>query len=53
MMTLLFPVICYPMPAALTLYMTVQNLLTILQTWLTKDEPEVEVVAPSPKKAKG
>ena len=53
MMTLLFPVICYPMPAALTLYMTVQNLLTILQTWLTKDEPEVEVIAPVTKKAKG
>ena len=52
-MTLLFPVICYNMPAALTLYMTVQNLLTILQTWLTKDEPEVEVIAPIAKKAKG
>jgi len=53
MMTLLFPVICYPMPAALTLYMTIQNLLTILQTWLTKDEPDVEVIAPAPKKVKG
>ena len=52
-MTLLFPVICYAMPAALTLYMTVQNLLTILQTLLTKDEPEVEVIVPSPKKVKG
>jgi YidC/Oxa1 family membrane protein insertase len=53
MMTLLFPVICYPMPAALTLYMTIQNLLTILQTWLTKDEPDVEVIAPAAKKVKG
>jgi len=53
MMTLLFPIICYPMPAALTLYMTIQNLLTILQTWLTKDEPDVEVIAPAPKKVKG
>ena len=53
MMTLLFPVICYPMPAALTLYMTIQNLLTMLQTWLTKDEPDVEVIAPAPKKVKG
>jgi YidC/Oxa1 family membrane protein insertase len=53
MMTLLFPVICYPMPAALTLYMTIQNLLTILQTWLTKDD-DVEVILPaSSKKAKG
>ncbi len=51
MMTLLFPVICYPMASALTLYMTIQNLLTMLQTWLTKDEPDVEVIAP--KKVKG
>lgn len=53
MMTLLFPVICYPMASALTLYMTIQNLLTMLQTWLTKDEPDVEVIAPAPKKVKG
>ena len=53
MMTLLFPIICYPMPAALTLYMTIQNLLTILQTWLTKDEPDVVVIPPATKKAKG
>lgn len=53
MMTLLFPVICYPMPAALTLYMTIQNLLTILQTWLTKEEPDVVVIEPAPKKVKG
>jgi YidC/Oxa1 family membrane protein insertase len=52
-MTLLFPVICYPMPAALTLYMTIQNLLTILQTWLTKDEPAVTVIPPVAKKVKG
>ena len=50
-MTLMFPLICYTMPAALTLYMTVQNLLTILQAAVTKDEPEVEVLPP--KKAKG
>ncbi|MEY4817559.1 MAG: hypothetical protein RLZZ23_332 [Verrucomicrobiota bacterium] len=53
MMTLLFPIICYPMPAALTLYMTIQNLLTILQTWLTKDEPDVVVIPSVTKKAKG
>jgi YidC/Oxa1 family membrane protein insertase len=53
MMTLLFPIICYPMPAALTLYMTIQNLLTILQTWLTKDEPDVVVIPPATKKVKG
>jgi YidC/Oxa1 family membrane protein insertase len=50
-MTLMFPLICYTMPAALTLYMTVQNLLTILQAAVTKEEPEVEVIPP--KKAKG
>jgi hypothetical protein len=33
--------------------MTIQNLLTMLQTWLTKDEPDVEVIAPAPKKVKG
>jgi hypothetical protein len=27
--------------------------LTMLQTWLTKDEPDVEVIAPAPKKVKG
>jgi YidC/Oxa1 family membrane protein insertase len=53
MMTLLFPVICYPMASALTLYMTIQNLLTMLQTWLTKDEPDVVVIAPATKKVKG
>jgi YidC/Oxa1 family membrane protein insertase len=53
MMTLLFPVICYPMASALTLYMTIQNLLTMLQTWLTKDEPDVVVIPPAPKKVKG
>jgi membrane protein insertase Oxa1/YidC/SpoIIIJ len=47
----MFPLICYTMPAALTLYMTVQNLLTILQAAVTKDEPAVEVIPP--KKAKG
>jgi len=49
MMTLMFPVICYGSPAALTLYMTLQNLLTMLQTWLTK-EPNVEVIPPASKK---
>ena len=53
MMTLLFPVICYPMASALTLYMTIQNLLTMLQTWLTKDEPDVVVIQPATKKVKG
>lgn len=32
----LFPVMCYASPAGLTTYWTVNNLLTLLQTWLTK-----------------
>lgn len=35
-MMLLFPLICYTMPAALTLYWTFQNVLQIAQTWLLK-----------------
>lgn len=53
MMTLLFPVICYSMPAALTLYMTVQNLLTMLQAWLTKDDAVEVIPPPAAKKVKG
>ncbi len=53
-MALVFPVICYSLPAALPLYMTVQNLLTILQAKLTKNPTaEVVVVEARPKKAKG
>lgn len=33
-MLLMFPLICYTMPAALTLYWTFQNVLQIGQTWL-------------------
>lgn len=33
-MLMLFPLICYGMPAALTLYWTFQNVLQIGQTWL-------------------
>jgi YidC/Oxa1 family membrane protein insertase len=35
-MMLMFPLICYTMPAALTLYWTFQNVLQIGQTWLLK-----------------
>ena len=53
-MALVFPVICYSLPAALSLYMTVQNLLTILQAKMTKvPTAEVVVVESRPKKAKG
>lgn len=33
-MLMMFPLICYTMPAALTLYWTFQNVLQIGQTWL-------------------
>ena len=52
-MALVFPVICYSLPAALSLYMTVQNLLTILQAKMTKYPTAVAVVESRPKKAKG
>ena len=52
-MALVFPVICYSLPAALSLYMTVQNLLTILQAKMTKNPTAVAVVESRPKKAKG
>ncbi|MFN7340309.1 MAG: YidC/Oxa1 family insertase periplasmic-domain containing protein [Opitutia bacterium] len=46
-MMLMFPVICYTMPAALTLYWTFQNILQIAQTWLLKRN---ETAAPAPAK---
>lgn len=35
-MMALFPIMCYASPAGLTLYWTVNNLLTLLQTWQRK-----------------
>ncbi|MCX6918235.1 MAG: YidC/Oxa1 family insertase periplasmic-domain containing protein [Verrucomicrobia bacterium] len=52
-MALVFPVICYSLPAALSLYMTVQNLLTIVQAKMTKVPTDVVVVESRPKKSKG
>lgn len=53
-MALLFPVICYALPAALSLYMTLQNLLQMLQIALTKDAAVVaEVATAKKKKTKG
>lgn len=49
-MMLMFPVICYTMPSALTLYWTFQNILQIAQTWLLKRR---EAAEPAPTKAKG
>ena len=55
-MPLIFMVFLYSQPAGLTLYWTVQNLLTILQTKLTNAKepapaaPAVVVVPPKKKK---
>jgi len=52
-MALLFPVICYTLPAALSLYMTLQNLLVMLQMGMSKTpEAIVEVVPLKKKKSK-
>ncbi len=52
-MALLFPVICYSLPAALSLYMTLQNLLVMLQMGMSKTpEAIMEVVPPKKKKVK-
>ncbi|MEI7603063.1 MAG: membrane protein insertase YidC [Opitutae bacterium] len=53
-MALLFPVICYSLPAALSLYMTLQNLLTMLQVGMSKNNPTapVEIILPKKKKSK-
>ena len=50
-MALLFPVICYSLPAALSLYMTLQNLLVMLQMGMSKT-PVALVEATPPKKKK-
>ena len=50
-MPLMFLVILYNFSAGLTLYWTVQNLLTIVQTKLTKmKEPDKAPAAPAPAK---
>lgn len=51
-MPLMFLVILYNFSAGLALYWTVSNLLTILQTKLTRTEPVVAVVTPPAKKTK-
>jgi YidC/Oxa1 family membrane protein insertase len=47
-MPLMFMVFLYNFSAGLTLYWTVQNLLTILQTKLTKEKPAEPAAAPQP-----
>jgi YidC/Oxa1 family membrane protein insertase len=51
-MPLMFLVILYNFSAGLTLYWTVQNLLTIAQTKLTKTDPNDPLLAAHPKKGK-
>ena len=49
-MPLMFIVILYNFSAGLALYWTVQNLLSILQTKLTKTEPLVQIIPPATKR---
>ncbi len=55
-MMIMFPIICYKMPAALMLYYSVQNCLTIVQTFVTRrrmrNEPQPEPATPAPKSKK-
>lgn len=51
-MPLMFMVFFYNNSAGLALYWTVSNLLTILQTKLTKTEPVTPVLTPAPKRGK-
>ena len=43
-MLMMFPLICYTMPAALTLYWTFQNVLQIGQTWMIQRRDKLTVV---------
>lgn len=61
-MMAIFPIICYSMPSALTLYWTMQNILTIFQTWLVRRSRDndssgtpgkVEIIPPTKKKGRG
>lgn len=61
-MMAIIPIVCYTMPSALTLYWTMQNILTIFQTWLVrrsrdKDSAgkpgQVDIIPPTKKKGRG
>lgn len=61
-MMVIFPIICYAMPSALTLYWTMQNILTIIQTWIVRRSRDkdstgtpgkVEIIPPTKKKGRG
>lgn len=44
----LFPIMCYTMPAGLTTYYTVNNSLTVLQSWLLKRKRAALAAAEAP-----
>lgn len=65
-MMIIFPIICYTMPSALTLYWTLQNICTMIQTWIvrrSRDKDDdgnapassggVEIIPPVKKKGRG
>jgi len=54
LMPVIFLIFCYRFPAGLVLYWSCQNLLTILQQWLTNRAPDepVEIVEPEAKPKK-
>ena len=60
-MMAIIPIICYSMPSALTLYWTMQNILTIFQTWLVRRSRDkdpgttgkVDIIPPTKKKGRG
>jgi len=41
-MMAIFPIICYTMPSALTLYWTLQNIFTTIQTWIVRRSRDKE-----------
>jgi YidC/Oxa1 family membrane protein insertase len=53
LMPLIFIVICYNFAAALSLYWTVSNAFSILQTWLMNKMPEPELIKKAPSGKKG
>lgn len=61
-MMAIIPIVCYTMPSALTLYWTMQNILTIFQTWLVRRSRDkdasgsagkVDIIPPTKKKGRG
>jgi len=53
LMPLVFFIFCYNYASALALYWTVQNIVSIGQTWLTQRMPEPELTKRSERAAKG